>query len=157
MPWCCFFVRLLSERQPSALFWSINFNTLIFEAFLRFLITQDDLKSNTPSDYFPKKRLVTNLVTSWTNFCESLWSLVLPQRREISTLPEALQVLRGEGQVRAAAEGRRVVEQSDERLVKELVVILGWLFVKQRPLVLLMTWKRKTFNAQICTWKTGLP
>ncbi len=39
--------------------------------------------------------------------------------------PEALQVLRGERQVRAAAEGRRVVEQSDERLVKELVVILG--------------------------------
>ncbi len=43
---CCFFVRLWSEGQPSALFWSINFNTLIFEAFLRFLITQDDLKSN---------------------------------------------------------------------------------------------------------------
>ncbi len=28
--------------------------------------------------------LVTNLATSWTNFSESLWSLVLPQRREIS-------------------------------------------------------------------------
>ncbi len=67
--------------------------------------------------------------------------------------PEALQVLRGEGQVRAAAEGRRVVEQSNERLVKELVVILGWLLVKQRPLVLLVTRKRKTFNAEICTWK----
>ncbi len=47
MPWCCFFVRRWSERQPSALFWSINFNTLTFEAFLRFLITQDDLKSNS--------------------------------------------------------------------------------------------------------------
>ncbi len=28
----CFFVRLWSEGQPSALFWSINFNTLTFEA-----------------------------------------------------------------------------------------------------------------------------
>ncbi len=28
--------------------------------------------------------LVTNLATSWTNISESLWSLVLPQRREIS-------------------------------------------------------------------------
>ncbi len=35
--------------------------------------------------FFPKKRLVTNLATSWTNFSESLWSLVLPQQREIST------------------------------------------------------------------------
>ncbi len=36
------------------------------------------------ANLFPKKQLVTNLVTSWTNFSESLWSLVLPQRREIS-------------------------------------------------------------------------
>ncbi len=28
--------------------------------------------------------LVTNLATSWTNFSEFPWSLVLPQRREIS-------------------------------------------------------------------------
>ncbi len=40
--------------------------------------------SDPPSDFFPKKRLATNLETSWTNFSESLWLLVLPQRREIS-------------------------------------------------------------------------
>ncbi len=40
--------------------------------------------SDPPSDFFPKKRLATNLATSWTNFSESLWSLVLPQRLEIS-------------------------------------------------------------------------
>ncbi len=28
--------------------------------------------------------LATNLATSWTNFSESLWSLVLPERREMS-------------------------------------------------------------------------
>ncbi len=40
--------------------------------------------SDPPSDFFPKKRVATNLETSWTNFSESLWSLVLPQQREIS-------------------------------------------------------------------------
>ncbi len=38
----------------------------------------------TKKVFFPKKRLATNLETSWTNFSESLWLLVLPQRREIS-------------------------------------------------------------------------
>ncbi len=33
--------------------------------------------------FFPKKRLVTNLATSWTNFSESLWSFLLPQQRKI--------------------------------------------------------------------------
>ncbi len=28
--------------------------------------------------FFSKRRLVTNVATSWTNFSESLWSLVLP-------------------------------------------------------------------------------
>ncbi len=36
----------LRPTQYCGDFWLINFNTLIFEAFLRFLITQDDLKSN---------------------------------------------------------------------------------------------------------------
>ncbi len=29
--------------------------------------------SDPPSDFFPKKRLATNLATSWTNLSESLW------------------------------------------------------------------------------------
>lgn len=38
---------------------------------------------------------------------------------------EALQVLRGEGKVGVVAKGGCVVEQGDDRLVKELVVVLG--------------------------------
>ncbi len=50
--------------------------------------------SDPPSDFFPKKRLVTNLATSWTNLSESLWSLVLPQRREVSAhAPLSLRLL----------------------------------------------------------------
>ncbi len=35
-----------------------------------------------PSDFFPKKRLVTNLATSWTNFSESLWSGIAAAARD---------------------------------------------------------------------------
>ncbi len=65
-------VLLQSDREVSREACSFaNLATLLFQTPLATL--------------FPKKRLVTNLATSWTNFSESLWSLVLLQQREIST------------------------------------------------------------------------
>lgn len=76
------------------------------------------------------------------------------QREQVRSCREradALQVLCGEGQMRVTAEGGRVVEQRDERLVKELVVIFGRLLVEQSPVMIGASGQRKTFSAEICT------